>query len=102
MPPSYRERLRVEGLVLAACGALGSAALLAFVPESRKRPESTIGQLVAFVVLLELLGKRAVRHWMREAKDWRPDEAGSGEPTPLWMLPPIVTGLAATWVLLPE
>src|SRR5256885_6430070 len=102
MPPSYRERLRTEGLALAVCGAVGSAALLAFVPESRRRPESTIGQLAAFAVLLELLGKRAARRWMRDAKELPVGEEGSGEPTPLWMLPPIVAGLAATWVLLPE
>ena len=102
MPPSYRERLRTEGLALAACGAIGSAALLVFVPESRKRPESTIGQLAALVVLLELFGKRSVRRWMRDAKEVSPDDAGSGEPTPLWMLPPIVAGLAAIFVLLPE
>jgi hypothetical protein len=100
--PSYRERLRVEGLALAACGALASVALVAFVPESRRRPASTALQLGAVVLLLETFGKRAVRGWMAEASELRPGEEGSGEPTPLWMLPPIVLGLAATFVLLPE
>jgi hypothetical protein len=102
MAPSYRERLRVEGLALAACGALASAALVAFVPESRRRPASTAVQLAAVVLLLETFGRRAVRGWMRDAGELRPGEEGSGEPTPLWMLPPIVLGLAAAFVLLPE
>jgi hypothetical protein len=101
-PPSYRERLRVEGLALAACGALGSVALLAFVPESRRRPASTVAQLAAVALLLGTLGRRTVRGWMRDADELAPGEEGGGEPTPLWMLPPIVAGLAAAFVLLPE
>jgi hypothetical protein len=101
-PPSYRERLRVEGLALAACGALGSAVLLALVPESRRRPLSTVGQLAALAVLLELIGTRRVRRWVDDAGELRSGEEGSGEPTPLWLLPPIVGALAAVFVLLPE
>jgi hypothetical protein len=101
-PPSYRERLRIEGLALAACGALGSAALIAFVPASRRWPLNTAAQLAAVVVLLETVGPRRVRKWMGDADELGPGEEGSGEPTPLWMLPPIVAGLAAVFVLLPE
>ena len=100
MPPSYRERLRVEGFALAALGAVGSVALVAFVPESRRRPPSTIGQLVALALLLEWVGTRTVRRWIGEAREL--DDPGSGEPTPLWLLPPIVAGLAAAFVVLPE
>src|SRR2546423_3930787 len=100
MPPSYRERLRVEGLALAALGAVGSAALFAFVPESRRRPISTAGQLVALALLLERVGTHKVRRWVDEADELR--DPGTGEPTPLWMLPAIVAGLAAAFVLLPE
>jgi hypothetical protein len=100
MPPSYRERLRVEGLALAAIGAAGSAALLAFAPESRRRSPSTIGQLIALAVLLEWVGTRKVRKWVDEADEL--EDPGTGEPTPLWMLPPIVAGLAAAFVALPE
>jgi hypothetical protein len=100
MPPSYRERLRIEGLVLAACGAIGSVALVALVPESRRRPASTAGQLVALVVLLEWLGTRSVRRSIDNAREV--EDPGSGEPTPLWMLPPIVAALAAAFVALPE
>jgi hypothetical protein len=92
----------VEGLALAACGAIGSIALLAFVPESRRRPASTVLQLAALLVLLGTLGPRALRSWMHDAKQLAPGEEGSGEPTPLWMLPPIVVALAAVFVVLPE
>ena len=102
MPPSYRERLRIEGLALAACGAVGSAALVAFVPASRRWPANTVAQLTAVAVLLEALGTRRVRHWLDDAHEVAPGEEGSGEPTPLWMLPPIVAALAAVFVLLPE
>jgi hypothetical protein len=39
---------------------------------------------------------------MDRAEELRAGEEGSGEPTPLWMMPPIVAGLAAAFVLLPE
>jgi hypothetical protein len=100
MPPSYRERLRVEGLSLAALCAASSAALVAFVPDSRRRPESTIGQLIAVALLLEFVGTRKVRRWLDDASEV--DDPGTGEPTPLWMLPPIVAGLTAVFVALPE
>jgi hypothetical protein len=100
MPPSYRERLRVEGLALAAIGAAGSAALIAFVPDSRRRAPSTIGQLIALALLLEWVGTRKVRSWLDEADEL--EDPGTGEPTPLWMLPPIVTALAGAFVAVPE
>src|SRR3954454_21931350 len=102
MPPTYRERLRVEGLTLAACGAIGSAALVAFVPASRRWPLNTLAQLAVVAALLEAVGTRKVRRWMRDADELAPGEEGSGEPTPLWMLPPIMVALAAVFVLLPE
>jgi hypothetical protein len=101
-PPSYRERLRVEGLALAACGALASVALVAFVPASRRWPLNTVAQLAVVAALLEGFGTRKVRAWLRDADELPPGEEGSGEPTPLWMLPPIVGSLAAVFVLLPE
>ncbi|MEA2470495.1 MAG: hypothetical protein QOE38_1494 [Thermoleophilaceae bacterium] len=101
-PPTYRERLRIEGLALAACGLAGSVALVAFVPASRRWPLNTLAQLAAVVVLLEGVGTRKVRKWMREADELKSGEEGGGEPTPLWMLPPIVAALAALFVVLPE
>jgi hypothetical protein len=102
MAPSYRERLRAEGLALAACGAIGSVALIGFVPESRRWPLNTVGQLAVVAVLLEMFGTRKVRRWIAEAHELEPGEEGSGEPTPLWMLPPIMISLAAFFVLIPE
>jgi hypothetical protein len=101
-PPSYRERLRIEGLALAGCGAIGSLALIALVPDARRRPLSTVGQLAVVAVLLEAVGTRKVREWMDHADELKPGEEGGGEATPLWMLPPIVAGLAAAFVLLPH
>jgi hypothetical protein len=101
-PPSYRERLRIEGLALAACGALASVALISFVPQSRRWPLNTVAQLAAVGVLLEAIGTRRVRKWVDDADELGPGEEGSGEPTPLWMLPPIVVALASVFVLLPE
>ena len=102
MPPTYLERLRVEGLALAFCGVVGSAVLVGFVPASRRMPLNTIGQLAVVALLLEWLGRRQVRRWLREAHELAPGEEGSGEPTALWMLPPIMIGLGAFFVLLPE
>jgi hypothetical protein len=101
-PPSYRERLRVEGLALAAIGAGSSAVLIAVVPESRRWPLNTVAQLAVVAALLEGLGTRKVRRWLRDADEIPAGDEGSGEPTPLWMLPPIVASLAAVFVLLPE
>jgi drug/metabolite transporter (DMT)-like permease len=101
-PPSYRERLRIEGLALAACGLIGSVAIVAFVPASRRWPLNTLAQLAAVVALLEGVGTRKVRKWMREADELKSGEEGGGEATPLWMLPPIVAALAALFVALPE
>jgi hypothetical protein len=101
-PPSYRERLRIEGLTLAALGAASSAGLIVFVPASRRWPLNTAAQLAVVAVLLEAFGTRKVRKWLEDADQIEPGEEGSGEPTPLWMLPPIVASLAAFFVLLPE
>jgi hypothetical protein len=59
-------------------------------------------QLAALLLLLGTFGSRMVRRWMHDAEELAPGGEGSGEPTPLWMLPPIVAGLAAVFVLLPE
>jgi hypothetical protein len=100
--PSYRERLRIEGLTLAALGAAASVVLVAAVPASRRWPLNTIGQVAVVAVLLEAFGTRSVRRYIADAKELEPGEEGSGEPTPLWMLPPIMGSLAAAFVLLPK
>jgi hypothetical protein len=92
----------VEGLTLAALGTAASVVLVAAIPASRRWPLNTVGQVAVVAVLLEALGTRAVRGYMQKAKELEPGEEGTGEPTPLWMLPPIMIGLTATFVLLPE
>ena len=92
MPPSYRERLRLEGAALAACGAAGSAALLIFVPDARENATSTIGQLVFVGLLCALLGPFLAKRWTGRAE--RSTDDITGDPTPLWQLPLITVGLA--------
>lgn len=103
MPPTYRERLRAEGLTLAVCGAAGSAGLLVLKTEQATRwPWNTIGQLAVVAGLLGWFGPRAVRRSIESATELSSGGEGSGEPTPLWQLPVIVAGLTATFVGLGE
>jgi len=101
--PSYRERLTLEGGLLAASGLVGSAALLAFVEGSRENPLSTGGQLAFVAGLCAWLGPRSARRWTDRAESIGEDEASrvSGDPTPLWQLPAITAGLSAGVALLP-
>lgn len=92
-PPSYRERLRIEGGVLAACGALGSAALLSATSEASRGPVSTAVQLGIVALFLLVFGYVSARRSLDRAVDVPVSAAGSGEPTPLWQLPLIVAGL---------
>ena len=93
MPPSYRERLRTEGIALAASGAVGSLILLVTTAEARQGPTSTIIQLIVVALLLAWLGPRSVHRAIAGARPVFSSEFGSGEPTPLWQLPLIVVGL---------
>jgi hypothetical protein len=102
-PPTYRDRLRIEGLTLAACGALGCAGLLVLRTDQATRgPLSTVVQLAVVAALLGWLGPRSARRSMQGSEEVAPGEEGSGEPTPLWQLPVIVVGLTATFVALGE
>ena len=92
-PPTYRDRLRIEGGVLAGSGALGSILLLALTEESKRGPFNTIGQLALVAGLLAYLGPRSTAKALREARELRRDSIGTGEPTPLWQLPLIVAVL---------
>lgn len=94
VPPTYRERLSIEGGVLAGSGLLGSILLLALSEQSRRWPLSTIGQLAVVGALLAFFGPRSVAKALREARAMRREDLGSGEPTPLWQLPLIVAVLA--------
>jgi hypothetical protein len=94
----YRRRLRLEGAVLALCGAAAAAALLLEVDAAREGPANTIAQLAAVALALALLGPRAVRAWAAEAE---PVEAPvSGDPTPLWQLPLVLLALGAPFAAL--
>ena len=95
MAPTYRERLRLEGAWLAACGAAGSVALLVATEESKRWPLNTVGQLALAGGVAVALGRRGAKRSMAAAEDHEPERIGSGEPTPLWMHPLIVAGLTA-------
>ena len=99
MPPTYRERLRVEGFVLAGAGALASALLLALVPQASDRAGSTIGQLVFVSLLLAVLAPRAARKSIASARPVTPGEELTGEPTPLWKPPLVLLVLAALFIV---
>jgi hypothetical protein len=92
-PPTYRERLRVEGAALAGSGAVSAVLVLAFGDDATSGPVSTIVQLVAVAVLMATLGVRSVRRSMRGAVDLPAADRTTGEPTPLWQLPLICAGL---------
>ena len=91
--PTYRERLRLEGSVLAGCGLLSAASVLAFGDNATSAPLSTLVQLLIVAVLMATLAARSVRRALDRAVRLDPAAVGSGEPTPLWQLPLIVAGL---------
>lgn len=90
--PSYRERLALEGAVLALSGAVGSALLLLLADGSTDGPWNTIGQLVVVAILCVWLGPYYARKWMAAAEP-ADGSTVSGDPTPLWQLPAITAGL---------
>lgn len=94
MPPTYRQRLRLEGWWLVACGVVGSGVLLATAEQSKRMPWNTVAQVAVAGGIAVALGRRGARKAMDDAADRPPEELGSGEPTPLWMHPLIVAGLA--------
>jgi len=94
-PPTYRERLRLEGTVLAAVGAAEAGALLALAPQARRRPWSTVAQLGLTATLAATRGRTKVQRALDEAVELTPGAEGGGEPTPLWMLPAIAAALTA-------
>ncbi|MEA2233389.1 MAG: hypothetical protein QOD83_3205 [Solirubrobacteraceae bacterium] len=98
-PPSYRERLRLEGAVLAGAGAVASAVLLAGVDEASNRSGSTVIQIAAVVVLIALLGPLAVRRWMAGAQPVAEGAELTGEPTALWWPVLVLVVLVAIFVV---
>ena len=94
MIPSYRERLRVEGAMLAGSGAVAAVLVLAGSEEAVRRPWSTVVQVAVVALLMATLGSRSVRRSLERAAPLDPAEPGTGEPTPLWQHPLIVAALA--------
>ncbi len=92
-PPGYRDRLRLEGAVLAASGAVSAAAVLVFADDATRELLSTGIQLLTVAALMATLGVVSVRRSLHAAADLRPRDRGTGEPTPVWQLPLICAGL---------
>ena len=93
MIPTYRQRLRLEGAMLAGAGAVASAIVLVLTDEATQNAVSTVIQLAVVAVLMATVGLRSVRRSMAAAVPNDPVRPGTGEPTPLWQHPLIVAGL---------
>lgn len=91
--PTYRERLRAEGLTLAGCGLVAAGLLLILEPSSTDHMASTVTQLAAVFGVMVGLGYRSTRRAMKDAVELQPGAGGTGQPTALWKLPPIVAVL---------
>jgi hypothetical protein len=102
MTPTYRERLRLEGLVLAGAAALACAVLLAGVPEASDRAPSTLGQLAFVALLLAVLAPRMARRALAGARPVQPGEQLTGQPTALWKPPLVLLVLASPFVVAGE
>jgi len=98
-PPTYRERLRLEGAVLAATGALGSVLLLALADEASERAASTALQITFVVAVLAVAGPIFVRRWLAQARPVADGVGLTGQPTALWKPPLVVVGLTALFVV---
>ncbi len=93
MPPSYRERLRIEGGTLAGAGLLDAVILALVAPGAAANRTSTMAQLAAVALLLVLGGPPLIRRALRRAQDRTATSAGSGEPTPAWHVVAVCAGL---------
>jgi hypothetical protein len=100
MPPTYRERLRLEGGVLAGAGALASVLLLVAVSQASRHITSTVLQLVFVALLLLVLAPRSAARSIAGARAIAPAEQLTGEPTALWK-PPLVLLVLGALVVVP-
>jgi hypothetical protein len=82
MPPTYRARLRIEGLALALCGAIGTIVLLAISPEAHRDPLNTAGQLAGLALLLAWLGPRSVRRAVAASETRSEENSARASPPP--------------------
>ncbi len=99
VPQGYRRRLRLEGAVLAAAGALGSALLLTFAERASERAAGTALQIAFVAAVLAVLGPRVVRGWLEAAQPIAAGEEPTGAPTALWKPPLVVVVLTALVVV---
>jgi len=98
-PPTYRDRVRLEGAVLAAAGALGSVLLLAFAGEASERAASTALQITFVTAVLAVAGPIFVRRWLAAAQPVADGAGLTGQPTALWKPPLVVVVLTALFVV---
>jgi len=98
-PPTYRQRLRLEGTVLAASGALASVLLLTLVAEATERAASTALQIAFVAVLLAIAGPLYMRRWLAAAQPVADGAGLTGQPTALWKPPLVVVVLTALFVV---
>jgi hypothetical protein len=96
--PTYRERLRVEGAVLAAAAAIACLLLVAGVAEASEQAASTVAQLVLAVLLVVVLGPIGARRSIAGARPIAPGEQLTGQPTALWKPPLVMLVLIAAFV----
>ncbi len=90
VPPSYRDRLRAEGLALAAGAALTAAILLVGASESRAGLTRTLIVVAVALLLVAWLGPRSVHLALGRATQLFTPDLGSGEPRALWQFPALV------------
>ena len=98
-PPTYRQRVRLEGSVLAASGALASGLLLAFADEASERAASTALQITFVAAVLAVAGPYYVRRWLAAAQPVAAGTELTGQPTALWKPPLVVVVLTAIFVV---
>jgi hypothetical protein len=98
-PPTYRERLRLEGFVLAGAGAVACVLLLVAIPEAAERSSSTIGQLAFVALLLGVLAPLTARRSIADARPVQAGEPLTGSPTALWKPPLVLLALMAAFVV---
>lgn len=95
MPPSYRERLRAEGLALAISAALAALILIVAVTGARAGLARTLIVLAVALLLVAWLGPRSVHLALGRATQLFTPDIGGGEPRALWQFPALVAVVTA-------
>ena len=90
MPPSYRERLRVEGLALTGSAFLAALVLLFAASGATDGLPRTLIVLFVALLLIAWLGPRSVHVAVRRATQLFTPDLGDGQPRGLWQLPLVV------------